>query len=45
MAIREELDNPLVFVALLTVVVFSLSKVYKWVAINSGHQGAASIFN
>ena len=45
MAFRDELDNPLVFILLLTIAVFSTSKVIKWGSINAGHAGAASIFN
>lgn len=45
MSIKSELDNPLVFVALITVIVFSMSKVFKWGATNVKHTGTASIFN
>jgi len=42
--IREELDNPLVFVVLMTAAVFSLGRIFEWWAKARHHDGAAVVF-
>jgi hypothetical protein len=42
--IREELDNPLVFVVLMTAAVFSLGRIFEWWAKARHHDGTAVVF-
>jgi len=44
MSVREELDNPLVFVILMTAAVFSMGRVFEWWSKSRHHDGTAVVF-
>jgi hypothetical protein len=44
MDLRKELDNPLVFLVLITVGVFSLGRIFEWWSKARHHGGTAVVF-
>lgn len=41
---RKELDNPLVFIVLLTGAVFSMGRIFEYFAKSMHHDGTATVF-